>query len=442
MSADFFYNTYSKFSKRGNSLRLKITAFGIIVFSVCIISGFAGLNIFVSELYRISALSFSLIIISYFSKIKKFPEITAGVFFDKQFHTEEPSKYGIKIFDHSNKDLFDLEIIPVTEKLVPSKEDFINIKEPEEQNRNLWDRHIYYFRWIWHILKLHKADFHSIRIKLIKAESFVSIDGDFLPVKRGKIKFDGFYVVKKDLFGIFTSYKFFEAKDNIVILPKKTIIETRLKKQILTDTERKNRSSSNHLYKHKIGDFIGLRDYVPGDPFKNIHWKTWAKTDKPAVIEKGVEKTKEYLVVLLNLTEKEDKDFSSRFEDCLSYLFSTVKYLEENEFEIIFYHFDKEGNIIRFDAEKDKGNYAKLNNILAELDYYDYKLKIACERVTSVLNRRTNSMIFAPESDPVIFKLKSNFNSILLLCGDTEYKNSRIVKMPRINNTVRKINLT
>ena len=37
-----------------------------------------------------------------------------------------------------------------------------------------------------------------------------------------------------------------------------------------------------------VGDseeFISLRDYRPGDPLRRIHWKSWAKQDKPVVKE-------------------------------------------------------------------------------------------------------------------------------------------------------------
>jgi uncharacterized protein (DUF58 family) len=37
-----------------------------------------------------------------------------------------------------------------------------------------------------------------------------------------------------------------------------------------------------------VGDseeFVSLRDYRPGDPLRKIHWKSWAKKDRPVVKE-------------------------------------------------------------------------------------------------------------------------------------------------------------
>ncbi len=33
------------------------------------------------------------------------------------------------------------------------------------------------------------------------------------------------------------------------------------------------------------GEFVGLRDYRPGDPLRQIHWKSWARAGKPIVKE-------------------------------------------------------------------------------------------------------------------------------------------------------------
>ena len=46
------------------------------------------------------------------------------------------------------------------------------------------------------------------------------------------------------------------------------------------------------------GDMIGIREYVPGDPVRNIHWKLSEKTDKMLVKELGDPVTDQYLLLL------------------------------------------------------------------------------------------------------------------------------------------------
>ena len=46
------------------------------------------------------------------------------------------------------------------------------------------------------------------------------------------------------------------------------------------------------------GDITGIREYVPGDPVRNIHWKLSEKTDKLLVKELGKPITEQFLVIL------------------------------------------------------------------------------------------------------------------------------------------------
>lgn len=375
MSADFFYRAYSKFSKRGNSLRLKITPAGMIVISVCVISGITGINIFSSGLYRVFTISLSLIIVSYFGRNKKFPDLKIRVFFDRQYKAGERSHFGVRIYNESKKDIRGIELLPATESLTPSKEEFINIKEPGEEKRNFWDRNIYYFRWLWHTFRKYRVEFESVTVGKIESDSHTTFDMDFLPVRRGHVKFEGFYVLQKSLLGLFYTYRFFSVKEDIIILPKKVKPDREFEKRIALENEFRDRGLHSLAHKHKSGDFVGLREYVPGDPYKNIHWKTWAKTGKPAVVEKGFEKIREYTLILINAVEKPERNISVRFEDLISSMQSVIEFLEKNSYEVNFIYFDRNGKLCQIQADKDRGNFGSLYNIISELEciYKDYQ---------------------------------------------------------------------
>jgi len=47
-----------------------------------------------------------------------------------------------------------------------------------------------------------------------------------------------------------------------------------------------------------VGDMIGIREYVAGDPVRNIHWKLSEKTDKMLVKEMGDPVTDQYLLLM------------------------------------------------------------------------------------------------------------------------------------------------
>lgn len=440
MSADFFYRAYSRFSKRGSSLRLKITPAGAVVIALCIISGITGLNIFSSGLYRIFTISLSLIIVSYFGRVKKFPELKIRVFFDRQYKAGERSHFGVRIYNDSDTDIKELELIPVTENLNPSKEEFENIKEPGEEKRNFWDRNIYYFRWLWHTFRKHRVEIESVTAGKIRSNSHTTFDMDLLPLKRGKVQFEGFYVLQKSLLGLFTTYKFFNIKEEIVILPKKVKPDRDFEKRIVLDNEFRSRGIHSLSHKHKSGDFVGLREYVPGDPYKNIHWKTWAKTGKPAVVEKGFEKIREYTVILINSVEKPDRDISVRFEDLISSMQSVIEFLERNGYEIRFYYFDRNGKLCHIRAEKDKGNFGSLYNIISELECIYRSSEDILVELKPLAHTKKAVMIFSASDLSGVKNLFKCCDPFTAAIDADSNGGKRHFTVPRINNEIKVIN--
>ena len=334
-----------------------------------------------------------------------------------------------------------MELVPEAGDCIPSKEDFKVKKEPGEENRNFWDRNIYYFRWTWHIIGLHKADFTSIKNVGVKKKSFVILEADIIPLKRGIITFKGLYVTKKDIFGLYTSSIFLPAENRIVILPKLTNADIKLKNRISVLTDRKSRSLSFYLMKHKTGDFIGIREYSPGDPMKNIHWKTWAKKDRPAVVEKGFEKIKECSVIMANCIDSENKDNELYFENSLSYIYSALKFLENDDFEVTFFCLTEKGEITKFTAEKEKGNFPKLYNMLAELEYYIFPVSRFISKLKKDHNPYSSTMLFCINSEPEVIKFANERNIPVFSASHAGSDSSSLAAVPRINRIVSEVNI-
>lgn len=51
------------------------------------------------------------------------------------------------------------------------------------------------------------------------------------------------------------------------------------------------------------GDFLGLREYRPGDPLRHVHWRTSARLGEPMVVERGHEVDDEVMVTLEATTD-------------------------------------------------------------------------------------------------------------------------------------------
>jgi len=99
-----------------------------------------------------------------------------------------------------------------------------------------------------------------------------------IPTKRGEYQFPGTNIYVNDSRGFFYSEKFFRLPVKVTVYPS---IE-----EISIDKLRQKRSALRALGIHSskqlgIGtDFAGIREYIQGDSFKKIEWKSTARVNK------------------------------------------------------------------------------------------------------------------------------------------------------------------
>ncbi|MBN2857967.1 MAG: DUF58 domain-containing protein [Candidatus Delongbacteria bacterium] len=402
MKIGFFYRTYSKMSSRNIKARLSITPLGYFTVSVCLISGLAGLNIFTADLYKLFSLSFSLLLVSYLTRDKtgsSMKDIYVSVFLGGRYNAGSSYKYSVSLHNGGSADVSGIEIIPVTGKNIPSFEEFQTLSEPDERKRNIWDRNIYYFRWVWHMFRLHKAEFTPVDMYgTLAAGAGTVFESEFRAVKRGMAELKGVYLIRKHILGLFSSFRFIELNERFYIYPAPAPIDPALSDRIRLDIARSASARSNIQKKFKAGDFVGIRDYVPGDPIKNIHWKTWAKRDRPAVIEKAVETVREISFLLINLNSGQAHNTS--FEDCVSYIYSMIRKFEEDEYEISLYFFDAEGSVKLVHADPETGNFDILYSSISQLDSYVIDKEKTISKVKNHFDA-SSTLVFSHETDGI-----------------------------------------
>ncbi len=166
----------------------------------------------------------------------------------------------------------------------PSFEDFHFLKEPGEDERNPFDRKFAYFRWTWLLLRNRLfVGGTSDEMLDLEAGAEAKITVAITPLRRGVIRFDGLRVLLPDLFGVFQGCQKVQAPAaTLIVLPRRyplppIVLPGGATFRISGET------STNAI--GNSGEFVGLRDYRPGDPLRQIHWKSWARTGRPIVKE-------------------------------------------------------------------------------------------------------------------------------------------------------------
>lgn len=126
-----------------------------------------------------------------------------------------------------------------------------------------------------------------------KGEAQVELRGHAL--RRGRLHLGGFQLAQADPLGLFRRLTATCAPADICVLPKRY----RLPPLSLPGARRYQPGGMPQGA--SVGDseeFLGLRDYRPGDPVQRIHWRSFARTGKPVIKEYQDEYVARYALVL------------------------------------------------------------------------------------------------------------------------------------------------
>lgn len=166
----------------------------------------------------------------------------------------------------------------------PDAATFIRRREPGERERNFFDRFFAYYRWNWLCEK--RLPFEGGQgppDASIDRSGLTRLTLRMLPNRRGLIRLDDLRVLLPDPLGFFQRCPRVKAPaDTLAVLPHRYPLPAfelpgSARFQPGADATSRNPGPS--------GEFIGLRDYQPGDPLRLIHWPSWARTGRPVVKE-------------------------------------------------------------------------------------------------------------------------------------------------------------
>jgi len=223
----------------------------------------------------------------------------------------------------------------------PDLAEFTMLREPGEEERNRFDRTFAYFRWQW--LMLRKRGFtgglspEEIQLKPGgKARVFLEIT----PLRRGVIRLHDLRVLLPDPLGLFQKCVPVKAPAaTLMVLPRRYPLPLL---ELPGSAAFKVSGESNTNAIGTSGEFVGLRDYRPGDPLRQIHWKSWARTGRPIVKELEDTFYPRYGLVLDTLSTQHS-DVS--FEECVSVAASFAAELDTNQSLVDLMFIENEAHI-------------------------------------------------------------------------------------------------
>jgi hypothetical protein len=367
MLARFLYKSYSLFYVLRHWRKRHFTPAGGMIIASIIFSGIFGFNILKTNLYQVMAFGVSVMVVALGYSLFGFKlKVSIHRILPEYASIGNKGNYEIQINNLSKKTQKGLILYEEIHDPRPSFNLLLSKEEPFEYKRNIWDRKTLYFRWLWLIQKNQKARFDPIELPDLPAGETICVTATFVPRSRGYIHFSGCTFARPDAMGIFNRLHRVKKYQKILVLPKQYRLET---PQLVST--RQYQPGGIRLAS-SIGDsdeFMSLRNYRPGDPLRNVHWRTFAKTQELVIKEFEDEYFVRHAIILDTILSTGNEII---FESAVSIAASYITPLKTHEaiFDLMFV-----GNSAHsFSWGRGLGNSKKMLEMLACVEPCDEKI--------------------------------------------------------------------
>lgn len=152
-----------------------------------------------------------------------------------------------------------------------------------------------YREW-WRVLESHRvASIGDCPVPALEARGEVELRVSVRTFRRGRLRLGASTVALADPLGLMRRSQAVQAQDQVLVLPK------RYRMPPLDLPGARRYQAGGVTLSSSVGDsgeFLGLRDYRPGDPMQRIHWKSFARRGEPVVREYQDEYFERHALVL------------------------------------------------------------------------------------------------------------------------------------------------
>jgi uncharacterized protein (DUF58 family) len=182
-----------------------------------------------------------------------------------------------------------------------------------------------YYRWRWLVWRNLGARWKDPLVPTLLPRADLTLTHELLPHRRGVINLPHLIVAWPDPFGLCRSLQKIRCPQRVTILPKRYPISP------LALPGKRQYQPRGVSLASAIGEseeFVGLRDYRPGDPLKHVYWRATARLNKPVIKEFQDEFFVRHALVLDTFSET---SVSEAFEEAVSVAASFVCTIPEEE---------------------------------------------------------------------------------------------------------------
>ena len=319
------------FYSRGAALRhwfaQRIRPAGAACLMAVFFAGFMSIGQSTDAIFQVFCFSFGLLTLAFCWVIFRSAKLKATHSLPRHATVGEAVHYSVEVENAGKHKLRSILLSQLPPDPRPTSTEFSFLKEPDEDKRNIFDRTMIYYRWQW--LMTRKIGFtatESNRIAELGRGETLRLPMHLVPHRRGVIAMNQLRALLPDPLGFFQKCSNVTAPaDRLVVLPKRYRLP-RISMPGDAAFHIGGEETGNAI--GSAGEFVGLRDYRPGDPLRQIHWKSWAHTGRPVVKELEDTFYPRYALVLDTFMGSPDENI---FEEMVSVAASFVVGLDRSD---------------------------------------------------------------------------------------------------------------
>jgi uncharacterized protein (DUF58 family) len=279
MRQGFVLGQYRKVHRFDNWMRRHFTFTGHFVITFTIAAAVFGVNTRLSTTYQLFMLLLLLLVFSLINSAFNRLNVTLTRKLPRYGMVGEPLCYTVTLTNLTPRTYDRLALCEQLAETLPSRK---QLKSFYRLNNKPWFKQVVNYRQWLRYLAFQRGGLIAETPLPTLAQLPLQIKISFIPTRRGSITFADSYLAKPDLLGLFRRLIALEARQSCLILPKQYPIKP------LTLAGKHKFQAGGISLANSVGnasEFMSLRDYQPGDPLKNIHWKSFAKHGKLIVKE-------------------------------------------------------------------------------------------------------------------------------------------------------------
>jgi uncharacterized protein (DUF58 family) len=276
------FRNFRYFYRADQWVQRRLTYAGRLMVAGLVASGAFGVDTRQTQSYQLFAALLALLGLAIVARWFARPRVQARRLLPLFATVGEPLVYRVQVCNQTRRRLAGLWVSEIFDFPLPTFEELYRAREPGEQRRNWFDRTVGYPRWLWLVARGQGAEVGERPVPPLGPSETVGLDLRLQPVRRGYVRFRGLAIAQADPLGLVRSVATVSDPQSLLVLPKRYAVPP------LRLPARRHNQAHGVVPLSAAGasqEFFSLRDYRPGDPWRQIHWRSWAKRGSPVVKE-------------------------------------------------------------------------------------------------------------------------------------------------------------